>query len=240
VRDEDGRIVLLLPEGRDITEKRRAEAELASKNQALEALVARVQELDATRSRFFANIRHELRPPLTHILDPVSTLLRADNLDAEQRALLGVVQRNAAQLLRRVQELLDVSKLDAQQMTLSCAPLDLGQLARACAANFSALVEQRAISIQIDAPPLIVHADGGKIERVLLNLLANALRFTPPAGRLHIALSLVDGLPTLIVEDSGPGVPDDMRERIFERFQQGDHQHGGRSPGGYRGIERSQ
>ena len=117
VRDEQGQVVFLLAEGRNITAKKRAEDEIARKNAELETLLERIRQLDQLKSDFFANVSHELRTPLALILGPVGDLLgSATNLTDAQQRQLGVVQRSAASLLKHVNDLLDLSRLDAQRM----------------------------------------------------------------------------------------------------------------------------
>ena len=118
VRDREGNIVFLLPEGRNITEKKRAEAEIERKNQELQRLLDKVREFDRLRSDFFANVSHELRTPLALILGPAESILAAgNNLTDLQRHDLMVIQRNAATLLKHVNDLLDLAKLDAGEIT---------------------------------------------------------------------------------------------------------------------------
>lgn len=222
VRDARGEVVFLLPEGRNITEKKRAEAEIARKNRELERLLARIRELDEVKSRFFANVSHELRTPLALILGPVERAL-ADDLDPRRRRDLEVVRRNASSLLRRVNDLLDVAKLDAGQMEMAWAEIDLTRLVRFVAGHFEAIAAEREVRFVVEAPEsLVAAADPAKFERVLLNLLSNAFKFVPTGGRVKVALEDRGDRVVLAVQDSGPGVPPDKRRLIFERFRQAD------------------
>ncbi len=225
VKDTGGRVVFLLAEGRNITEKKRAEAEIARKNQELQRLLDRVRELDELKSQFFANVSHELRTPLALILGPVEKLLATgDNLTELQRRDLEVMRRNAATLLKQVNHLLDLAKLDAGQMQVSYAQVDLTRLVRAVAGHFDALAAQRDISFVVEAPErLAAQVDPEKLERVVLNLLSNAFKFVPDGGRIRCTLRLSEeGRALLSVQDSGPGVRPELRQTIFERFRQGD------------------
>ncbi|MDP9348973.1 MAG: sensor histidine kinase, partial [Gemmatimonadota bacterium] len=225
VRDVDGHVVFLLAEGRNITEKKQAEAEIARKNQELEQLLARIRELDELKSQFFANVSHELRTPLALILGPADRLLsNGEKLTPPQRRDVEVVRRNASMLLKQVNDLLDLAKLDAGQMTLAYARVDLAELVRRTAGHFDALAPERQISFVVDAPDrLDAEVDPEKMERVLLNLLSNAFKFTPEGGRVKCELRLAeDRLALLSVRDSGPGVRPELRRAIFERFRQGD------------------
>jgi PAS domain S-box-containing protein len=225
VKDTSGRVVFLLAEGRNITEKKRAEAEIARKNQELLRLLDRVRELDELKSEFFANVSHELRTPLALILGPVEKLLaQGDNLTELQRRDLEVMRRNAATLLKQVNHLLDLAKLDAGQMQVNYEQVDLARLVRAVAGHFDALAAQRDISYVVETPErLAAQVDPEKLERVVLNLLSNAFKFVPDGGRIRCTLRLSEeGRALLSVQDSGPGVRPELRQTIFERFRQGD------------------
>lgn len=224
VRDEQGRVVFLLPEGRNITEKKHAEIELAHKNAELQQLIDKVRQLDALKSGFFANLSHELRTPLALIMGPAESMLaHGDNLTDLQRRDVGVIHRNAAMLLKQVNELLDLAKLDAGQLRANCLQVDLAHLVRTVAAHFEALAPQRSVAYEVATPAtLVAAADSEKMTRIVLNLLSNAFKFTPIGGRVRCALEALGADRVLLrVSDSGPGVAPDMRPVIFDRFAQG-------------------
>ncbi len=232
IRDRDGRIVFLLPEGRNITDKKRAEAELARRTEELQQLLDRVRELAAAKSNFFANVSHELRTPLTLVLGPVEELLRGGvSLSAAQRRSLEVVERNALSLLAQVNALLDLAKIEAHEMQLNYVHLDLAALVRRAAAHFDALAEQRSITYLVDVPArLEADVDPDPFERIVVNLLSNAFKFTPDDGWIRCRLESIDGVHVLLsVQDSGPGVPPELRADVFDRFHQG---RSGSSAGG--------
>ncbi len=186
----------------------------------LERLYARVKDLDRLKTQFFANVSHELRTPLALVLGPVERLLQATDLTAERRGQLTVVQQNALLLLHHVNDLLDVSKLEAGKMGLAYRHLDLAALVRLTAGYFDVLAAERGMRYLLEVPDAApAQVDGDKIQRVLLNLLSNAFKFTPDGGTIRCALS-PDG--TLIVEDSGPGIAPAMRQAVFDRFRQGE------------------
>lgn len=223
VRDRNGNVVFLLAEGRNITEKKRAEAEIERKNQELQQLLDRIRELDRLKSDFFANVSHELRTPLALILGPTESMLSTgDNLTELQRRDLAVIQRNAATLLKHVNDLLDLSKLDAGRHTADYARVDLAQQVRAGAAHFDALAPQRFLTYVVTTPSTLqAELDPEKFDRILLNLLSNAFKFTPAGGRIRCAIDAVGSDRVLLtVQDSGPGVPSEIRATIFERFRQ--------------------
>lgn len=224
VRSQDGKIVFLLAEGRNITEKKRAEAEIARKSEELQQLLNKVRELDRIKSDFFANVSHELRTPLALILGPADAILSdGDNLTDLQRRDISIIQRNAATLLKHVNDLLDVSKLEAGRHTVDYARMDVARQLRTVAAHFDAMAPQRSLSYAISAPETLrAEVDADKFDRIVLNLLSNAFKFTPVGGRIRCAIEAAtpDSL-VVTVQDSGPGVKPELRTAIFERFQQG-------------------
>lgn len=221
VRDQRGKIVFLLAEGRNITEKKVAEAEIARKNEELQKLLEQIRQLDQLKSDLFANVSHELRTPLALILGPADSLLSSGNLTQAQRRDVSVIRHNAATLLKHVNDLLDLAKLHAGNVTMDYADRDIARMVRTVAAHFDALAPQKAISYAVLAPEVLrAEVDPDKVERVLLNLLSNAFKFTPQGGRIHCALRGNNDRFVLTVQDSGPGIPLALRNRIFERFRQ--------------------
>jgi len=223
--------VLALVEAAKISQERKLKLEAA--NLELEALARQLQELDRIKSQFFANVSHELRTPLALILGPTEKLLASEQLPQEHRHDLNVVRRNAQTLLKQVNDLLDVSKLEAGKMGVNYAQVDLAELVQLTAAHFETLAEDLQISFAVEGPQsLPAQVDPEKLQRICLNLFSNAFKFTPNGGRIGCILQIhqevksqdISLLPspgvTIIVEDSGPGVPPELREVIFEPFRQ--------------------
>ena len=197
-----------------------ANRQLRTANEELGRLYAKTKELDRLKTEFFANISHELRTPLALILGPVRKRLAAGG---EESRDLEVVERNARLLLRHVNDLLDLSKLDAGGMQAKYADIDLAHMARLIGSNFESLARERNVEFLMDSPgSLPAQVDPPKIERVLLNLLSNAFKFTPTGGQVRIAVRSDGNRAILEVEDSGPGIPPPLRQVIFERFRQAD------------------
>ncbi len=223
VRDDRGRVAFLLAEGRNITAKKLAEAEVARKNAELQRLLDTVRQMDQLKSDLFANVSHELRTPLALILGPTDELLaHGANLTEPQRRQLQLVRRSAATLLKHVDDLLDLARLDARKVDLRCEPVDLAALLRVLAEPFQTLAPQRELAYSVATPPTLpALVDPEKFERIVLNLLSNAFKFTPPGGRVRCTLEdLGNGRCLLSVQDSGPGVPPEQRQTVFERFRQ--------------------
>jgi PAS domain S-box-containing protein len=204
-------------------EVQEANRRLETANTELGLLYEKTKELDAAKTRFFANISHELRTPLTLILGPVEKMLAEVSLPDQQRRNLEVVGRNARLLLHHVNDLLDIAKLDVGKMDVRYSEADLARLVRAMSGHFESLAEDRGIAFEVDAPvSAFAEIDAEKLQRVFLNLLSNAFKFTPDKGRIAIRLRLEGKDAVVRVEDSGPGVPETLRQIIFEPFRQGE------------------
>jgi len=225
VKDETGRVVFIVPEGRDITEKKAYEREVAQKNADLQALLERIRELDEIKTQFFANVSHELRTPLALIIGPAERLLKgAAALESEElRETAQVIVRNARMLLKHVNDLLDISKLEAGKLKIELHDADVAALVRFTASHFEILAAERSIELRVDAPSSFICAiDAEKLQRVLMNLLSNAFKFAPMGGTIRCKMDIAKNELRLEVEDSGPGVKPELRSAIFERFRQGD------------------
>jgi len=193
---------------------RRALSELKDRN-------ARLAELDHMKSIFLANISHELRTPLALILGPTEKWLNSRDLSEEQSRDLDVVMRNARSLLKTVNDLLDVSKLEAGKLTPEYARVDLSEIVRRTCSLFDGIARDRNVDYSVEVPhALIAEIDAEMIQRVLLNLLSNAFKFGAAGGVVLCVLESDGNNAVLQVQDKGPGIPMEMRERIFERFMQ--------------------
>jgi PAS domain S-box-containing protein len=179
-------------------------------------------ETDELKSRFFAAMTDELSTPLTLVLGPLERL-DSEILDPGLRKVLGGVQRSARTLQRHVGDLLDMLMLEAGHMHVNYVRTDLAALTRLVASFFDTPAADRGLRYELDTPAILqADVDTEKFERILLNLLANAFEFTPDRGHVRLRVAPVDGRVRVEVEDSGPGVPQPMREAIFDRFGQGD------------------
>jgi signal transduction histidine kinase len=202
------------------------EERVEQRTRELEQANARLRELDRLKSKFFANITHELRTPLTLIIAPLEELL----LSAGEPAALGsedlqAMHRNAQRLLRLIDGLLDLAQLDAGALRLRLGDVRLNQLVEAAARSFRPLARRKGVSLAVAG--LVaegrdeLRADAEKLELVLGNLLANAVKFTPAGGSIELAARAVgEELLELRVKDTGIGIPDAELERIFDRFAQ--------------------
>jgi signal transduction histidine kinase/DNA-binding response OmpR family regulator len=188
------------------TERRRAEA---------------LADIDRAKSAFFSNVSHELRTPLTLILGPAERMLTSPDSPEAWRHELEVVVRNARTLLKHVDDLLDVARLEAGKVKLAYADLDLAHAVRLAASHFDILAQEKPVTFHLDAAQAVeAQVDGSKFQRVVLNLLSNAFKFTPPGGSIRCTLRAYGGEAHLEVADSGPGIAPELREVVFERFRQ--------------------
>jgi PAS domain S-box-containing protein len=197
-----------------------ANQQLREANEQLAWLYSKSKELEVLKSEFFANISHELRTPLALILGPIRQRIAAEGDNARD---LQMVERNARLLLRHVNDLLDLSKLDSGHMQAEYVEADLAHLARLIASNFESMANERSIRFAVEAvDSLPGQIDPDKFERILINLLSNAFRFTPAGGCVQLRLRRSDDRALIEVEDTGPGIRPEQREIIFERFRQTD------------------
>ncbi len=187
----------------------------------LSSTLQRLQELDRLKNEFFANVSHELRTPLTLILTPVEDLLGRELANDLRPALL-VIRRNAHRLLRLIDDLLDLARLDVGGLRLHVAELDLNEIATRVVELSRPAAETRAMSLELEVEPgeLWIYGDPHRLEIVLMNLLGNALKFTPDGGRVQLRVSTGETTCRVDVEDTGPGIAEQELGRIFDRFYQ--------------------
>ncbi len=206
--------------------RERLERLVEERTATMTAQAEKLRELDHLKSQFFANVSHELRTPLTLILGPLGDALegRFGSVGGDLGRQLATAGRNAQRLLTLVDQLLDVARLDAGRLRLRVRRCDLAAVVRQRVEAMLPLAERREIALSLEVPPEAVEiwCDEAQIEKVLENLLSNALKFTPRGGRVQVALLAPAGADRarLSVRDNGPGIPADQVERVFERFYQ--------------------
>lgn len=213
-----------------LSEERRVSLEAA--HVELEGLYRKVKELDELKSQFFANVSHELRTPLALIVGPAENMRSDSNLTPQQRRSLDSIKRNGDSLLRQINDLLDITRLEEGKLELHYTRLDLQPWVGRIAAQFEVAAEQRGLRLQLKAPdPVAADVDPDMMERVLINLLSNAIKFTPAGGSIEVVLGTEGEQAVLSVSDSGPGIGMADTDIIFERFRQADgsvtRKHGG-------------
>lgn len=194
------------------------------------------QRVNDMNMRFFANISHEFRTPLTMISGPVGLLEKTDYLKPQEYKLVDTIKWNAARMLKLVNQLMDFNKLENDALRLKVSRQDLVALAEQTLAMFRITMAEKHITLQTegleDTLPAVVDPD--KVDKVLSNLLSNAVKYTPEGGTIGLKLDTDGEKITFEVSDNGPGIPEDQLERIFERyFQVEDHHNYGTGIGLY-------
>jgi PAS domain S-box-containing protein len=178
-------------------------------------------ELDRAKTLFFTNISHEFRTPLTLLLGPVENMLQdvAGGKEAAQHQQLEVVHRNGVRLLKLVNTLLDFSRIEAGQAQGHYEAVDLSALTAELAGIFRSAMERAGLRFQLECDPLPepVYVDRDMWEKIVLNLLSNAFKFTLQ-GEVRVSLKPVDRRVELTVADTGAGIPQQELSRVFERF----------------------
>src|SRR5215470_5674147 len=178
-------------------------------------------ELDRAKTTFFSNVSHEFRTPLTLMLGPLEEVLpeARERLSPERHEQLVTARRNALRLLKLVNTLLDFSRIEAGRLQASYQPTDLAGFTSEIASAFDSAMENAGLRFSVECLPITepVFVDHDMWEKVVLNLLSNAFKFTLE-GEVAVTLRPVDGVVELQVHDTGVGIPEEQRERVFERF----------------------
>jgi PAS domain S-box-containing protein len=217
----------------DITAAVKAEIERAELLERESHARAQAEEASRLKEEFLATVSHELRTPLNAVVG-WSRLLRSGQLDVDgTEHAVEVIERNAAAQRQIIEDLLDVSRIVTGKLRINTQPVDLLLIIHAAidAVRPAAEAKEIRITTHIEAPDSIVRADSERLQQVLWNLLANAVKFTPAGGRVDVYLEQQGTLAEIRIEDNGPGVPVEFLPRIFERFSQADgsstRKHGG-------------
>ncbi len=237
---------------------RRLESLVAERTQTIREQAEKLEEMDRVKSRFFANISHEFRTPLTMIIGPLEDWLESAK-DASRKTDLERIQRNARRLLHLINQLLDLSRLEAGKLKLKVSPGDLPAFMKGIVMSFASLAEQKQIALKLeenlsntDIPEY--YFDSEKLETIIVNLLSNAFKFTPKNGKINVEcrtsnaefripnsefeVSNSQTLPWLkiTVNDTGRGIPPEDLPFIFDRFYQTRDERGATREGPGSGI----
>ncbi|GAB4256774.1 MAG: hypothetical protein Kow0027_23960 [Saprospiraceae bacterium] len=213
--------------------RRKKETELALAMEQREA--ARLRELDEMKTRFFTNISHELRTPLTLIISPLEEVLRQLR-QVNLQPHLETALRNSRNLHKLINEILDLAKMEAGQVPVQHSDVPVKDMLRRILYSFqsSALVKGVELVDEIEETDRNIRTDVPKLEKILNNLLANALRFTPAGGKVVLKSRLEGKQLTVAVSDTGPGIAEADQQRIFDRYYQSSSN--GSAAGGGTGI----
>ena len=178
-------------------------------------------QINEAKFQFFFNISHEIRTPLTLIINPISKLLEQSSTD-EQRAAYTTIHRNAQRILRLMNQLLDIRKIDKGQMTMHFATVDIVAFVTDIKQQFDDMAHSKHIGISItaNADAYEVDIDPNNFDKVIYNVLSNALKFTPDNGSVKIEIFCTPERTNISVADTGIGIDDSQAEKIFNRFYQ--------------------
>jgi len=205
---------------RDVVVPTKAPGELGHLSQRFAEMAHRLGEVEEMERNFLMSVSHELRTPLTAIRGHVSALLEGVIDEPEQRQQsLETVAMETQRLDRLVGDILDLAKLDTHRFTVSTEEVDMGTLVDQAYERFREEARRRSIDYRQDvrARPVIV-SDGDRVLQVVGNLLSNAFQATPDGGRISLELAQQNGTVHVAVEDDGPGIPQEKRERLFRPF----------------------
>jgi PAS domain S-box-containing protein len=219
VTDADGHPLFLQGVLMDITERKLAEQTLRASERHERDAAERLRALDEMKNTFLAAVSHELRSPLTSILGLALTLERSPQMLAGDRDdLLERLAFNARKLDRLLKDLLDIDRLNRGIVEPQYRTVDVATLTRRSVESLDALAGRE---IEYALAPLVLTVDPPKLERIVENLVSNAVRHTPPSCHIWVRLEPVADGALLSVEDDGPGVPQELRDAVFEPFRQG-------------------
>lgn len=219
-QDEGERDIVMV--FRDVTERHRTQQALADALSTEQAAVERLRELERVKSDFVSTVSHELRTPITSILGYLELLAdgAVGDLDPAQSALLGRIDRNSQRLLRLVEDLLQLSQIEASTLEVELVPTNLCEVVAAAREGISWMLDARTLDVAVEVPDHDVRldADPAELERMLVNLLSNAVKFTPDGGRVGIRLTADEHGVTVVVTDTGMGIPASEQDQLFTRF----------------------
>ena len=205
---------------------RSATEELVRRNELLQRQRLELERASAAKSQFLANMSHEFRTPLNAIMGYTSMLQQGvfGDLEAEQKKNLGRVETNAQHLMAIINDILDISRIEAGRLPVHPSRFSLGELVNELVAEVKPLIERANLEVKCEIQPGLpqLFSDRPKVKQILLNLVTNAIKFTPK-GWVKVTARRLDGAIEMAVADSGIGVSEKDQVRIFEDFQQADN-----------------
>ena len=205
------------------TIQRRAKKALSNKNEVIEKQAEELRQLDELKSRFFANVSHELRTPLTLMLGPVNSLLKTNRNDENEMMLLRFIQRNARQLQKLINEILDLSKLENNKMVVEEEPVPFYPYLKEQMAQFHSFAASNEVDFELKFEAdqsLAIMLDKNKFEKIIHNFLSNALKFTPPKGQVNLSVVPIGENLQIKVSDTGRGIHPNDLPHVFDRYYQ--------------------
>src|SRR3954453_19940587 len=226
LRGADGRVAFILAEGRQVSDRKRAEERIARQNAELSVLTDRLARIHHFRERLLAELSHDLRAPLQIVLTRAERLprhRRGGDVEDETQG----IRLAALDALEQVDAMLEQVRSDHGEARLSLVDDDLAAGVRSVADQFETLATERQLTLAVETPDeLISRFDPERISRVISNLIANALRFAPPGGVARLTLRDYRGPARVEVAYIGVGIPAEQRAVLFERFRTADNGSG--------------
>jgi PAS domain S-box-containing protein len=233
IRNASGTIVGASKIARDISDRKRADAERSMLLAREQSARSDAERANRTKDEFLATLSHELRTPLTAIVGWVRMLRQGGLDDASTGRALEVVDRNTAALKRLVEDILDISSITMGQFRIETAPVDLAVVVEQATDSVRHAALAKDITLHVTRDPVMrpVVGDAGRLQQVVWNLLSNAVKFTPAGGRIDVTLAQTGSYAEIRVRDTGQGIAPEFVPRLFDRFSQQDasttRQHGG-------------
>jgi len=183
-----------------------------------------LKEVDELKMQFFQNISHEFRTPLTLILGPIEKLLSGSDVPEAQKRDVRMMRRNAQKLLRLINQLLDISKIEAGGMKLLTTKENFVTFIRGITMSFHSLAERKEMffDVHAESEDIQLYFDKEKMEKIIINLLSNAFKFTPDHGEVTVSIATVAEQVRVVVRDTGIGIQQEKLSHIFDRFYQVD------------------
>jgi PAS domain S-box-containing protein len=208
-------------------------ARLEELNRMLALQVEALRMSDQVKSDFVASVSHELRTPLTAILGYLDILREGIETPGERAEFLEIVDSSARRLLSLINDLLTLAGIEGGRMIMRAAPQDVRGLVECAVRDQAPAAVAAGVGVAVDLPAAAVDAqvDGERFSQVLANLVANAIKFTPPGGRVCVAVRADGDLTRVTVTDTGMGIPPDEADRLFERFFRGSNVRRAAIPG---------
>jgi heavy metal sensor kinase len=196
--------------------------EVAHLAQTLNLMLARIEREVDKQHRLVADTSHELRTPLAAMRSEIDVSLRADDLSLEARDVLESVREEVDRMSATVDDLITLASADEGALTLARETTDLHDLAARAAGALQPLAARRGVRLEMGGTEALAEVDAERIEQVLRNVVANALEFSPAGGQVTISTQELDGTAEVAVADEGPGIPAELRDRVFDRFFRAD------------------
>jgi PAS domain S-box-containing protein len=229
---------------RDITERKRAEKALEAKSFELEAANKKLMELDELKDNFLSMVSHDLRTPMTGIVAYAQIMREGlGDIDEEsQKKYLDIILQQSERLTRLINDLLDIQRFEAGKMALEFVSMDLVELINESIDAFQGICREKNITLEKNLPDrqIIITGARDRLHQVMANLLSNAVKFTPGHGRIVVSGEMAsrDGTATVkvAVADTGPGIPPELQDKLFDKFQQADKPAKGKSQGSGLGL----